>query len=297
MFFTVRGRRLWLCAAVLAAVVLLGVAAQAIPAVPVSASGQEAVYLPIIMYHEVKYKKLGKDAISPYEFETDLAYIRDNGYEPITMTRLIDYVYEQEPLPEKPIILTFDDGYLNNYRFVLPLITRYRMSIVFSIIGKNTDDFTEYPSSSIDYAHVTWEQLNEMLDSGYVEVQNHTYNLHSIGKGRTGCMQDPNESLRDYRQILARDVIRLQEALLSKTGRLPNTFAYPYGKASEKTDDVLRELGFRATLSCNYGINVITGQPEELFGLKRVSRAHGTTLQKLLREAEKTIRNKKADAR
>lgn len=259
----------------------------------VDATESEPVHLPIIMYHEVKYKKLGKDAISPYEFESDLKFLQNNQYHTITMTQLIDYVYHDEPLPEKPIILTFDDGYLNNYRFVLPLIKQYQVHIVFSLIGKNTDDFTEYPSDNIDYSHVTWDQLNEMIDSGYVEVQNHTYNLHSNKKGkRTGCMQDPNESLDDYQLLLTRDILILQDKLLTKTGQLPNTFTYPYGKSSEKTDEILKKLGFRATLSCNYGINVITKDPEVLFGLKRISRSHGTTMEKVLKDASKTIKNK-----
>lgn len=252
----------------------------------------EPVTLPIIMYHEVKYSKHGKDAISLYEFESDLQYLQKNGYTTITVTQLINYVYHDEPLPENPIILSFDDGYLNTYLYAYPLIKQYGMCMVLSVIGKDSEEFSKHPSKSIDYAHVTWEQLREMTESGYVEVQNHTYNLHSMGRGRTGCMQDPNESLDDYQLLLAEDVIKLQELLLTQTGQLPNAFAYPYGKASEQTDVVLKKLGFRATLSCNYGVNMITKDPDVLFGLKRVCRSHGTTIQKTLKEAEKTIKKK-----
>jgi hypothetical protein len=58
---------------------------------------------------------------------------------------------------------------------------------------KNTDDFTQIPDNNIDYSHVTWDQLDEMLSCGLVEVQNHTYNLHSITKNRYGCMQRPRK--------------------------------------------------------------------------------------------------------
>ena len=139
---------------------------------------EEAVYVPIISYHEVKAFGLGKDVISPWEFESDLKYLAENSYTTITMSQLIDYVMGGTSLPDKPIILTFDDGYLNNYVYVLPLLKKYNMNIVFSVIGINIDDFTRVPDDNIDYSHVTWDQLNEMIDSGFVEVQNHTYNMH-----------------------------------------------------------------------------------------------------------------------
>ena len=126
----------------------------------------DPVLLPIIMYHEVKPNKPGKDAIQPWEFEADLKWLADNGYTTIVMADLIAYVRDGTPLPEKPIVLSFDDGYYNNYVYVLPLLQQYSARIVLSLLGRNTDDFTEWPSKSIDYAHVTWSQLNEMLDTG-----------------------------------------------------------------------------------------------------------------------------------
>jgi hypothetical protein len=92
---------------------------------------QDAIAVPIIMYHEVKTSKLGKDAISPYEFESDLKFLQENSYTPITMTQLIDYVYNDAALPENPIILSFDDGYLNNYVYAYPLLEQYQVKIVF----------------------------------------------------------------------------------------------------------------------------------------------------------------------
>ena len=138
------------------------------------AAGEEAdaVPLPIIMYHEVKPDKSGKDAIQPWELESDLRWLAENGYTTVVMADVIAYVRDGTPLPEKPIVLSFDDGYYNNYVYVLPLLRQYAARIVFSLLGRNTDDFTEWPSESIDYAHVTWDQLNEMLASGLVEVQN-----------------------------------------------------------------------------------------------------------------------------
>jgi len=254
-----------------------------------TSKAEENLYLPIIMYHEIKQFKLGKDVISPYEFEKDLIYLKDNNYNTITMTQLINYAYNNEPLPENPIIISFDDGYLSTYKNAFPLLKKYNMKIVFSIIGKNTDDFTQIPDDNIDYSHITWDQLNEMLDSGYVEVQNHTYNLHCSGKGRLGCLQVSKETLENYEQVLSEDINKLQEEIKSYTGRVPNTFTYPYGKYNDNTISIIKGLGFKATLTCDYGINIITKNPEALFGLKRICRSHGTSLKKIITKAYKTV--------
>ena len=178
---------------------------------------------------------------------------------------------------------------MNNYLYVFPLLEKYHMKIVLSIIGKDTDDFTRIPSNNPDYSHVTWDQIREMLDSGYVEIQNHTYNLHAITHKRCGCMKNKGESLLSYEKILTEDIGRLQAEIKEKTGITPNTFAYPYGKVSNEATPILKRLGFQATLTCDFGVNVVTKDSESLYGLKRIARAHGASFQKLMREAVKTL--------
>ncbi|SHI11313.1 Polysaccharide deacetylase [Sporobacter termitidis DSM 10068] len=257
------------------------------------ASQGEGISLPIIMYHEIKHSKLGKDVVSPWEFESDLKYLKRKDYNTVTMHDLTDWFYNRAPLPPNPIMLTFDDGYLSTYKYALPLLKKYDMKIVLSLIVKNTDDFTRNPDTNIDYSHVTWAQLNEMLDSGLVEVQNHSYNLHVVKNGRYGCVRKKSESLAVYEQILKTDLTKAQSEIFQQTGVLPTTFAYPYGRYSEDTDTILRALGFQATLSCRYGINVLSHEKTpDLYRLKRLCRAHGNGIGALLDEAYKTIKKK-----
>ena len=253
---------------------------------------EQRVYVPIVMYHEIKTYKLGKDVISPFEFESDLQYLQKNGFTTITITDLINYVYKDTPLPEKPIVLSFDDGYLTTYRYAFPLLKKYNMKMVLSVIGKNSEDFTRIHDDNLDYSHVTWSQLRELVESGLVEVQNHTYNLHQPGgKGRLGCTQRKGESLEDYQRVLLEDAFQLQNKLFNETGWLPNTYTYPYGQSSENTLLIIKKLKFKAVLTSNYGINVITKDPETLYRLKRVARAHNNPIGKLLAKANKTIRS------
>jgi peptidoglycan/xylan/chitin deacetylase (PgdA/CDA1 family) len=75
------------------------------------------------------------------------------------------------------------------------------------------------------------------------------------------------------------------------TGVTPTAFVYPYGKYNDNTDAILQEKGFRVTLSCEYGINVVTrGVPDSLYHLKRICRSHGAPVGVLLEQAYKTLR-------
>lgn len=246
----------------------------------------EAV-VPIVMYHEIKQTGLGKLAISPYEFESDLKYFKSEGYTPVVMSDLIDFVYKGKPLPPKPIVITFDDGYYNNYVFAYPLLRKYNVKAVLSVIGKNTDDFTRYPSDNINYAHMTWSQLKELQESGFFEMQNHTYNLHAYAS-RKGCSKKRGESNETYNKVLSGDVLELQTKMQENIGITPTTFTYPYGDVSKESVPIIKQLGFKASLSCDYGINVIGKKPDGLFCLKRVSRYHKASLKKTLEKAFRT---------
>lgn len=251
---------------------------------------REAVYLPIIMYHDIKKYNSGKDIINPGEFESDLKYLKENNYTTVTMEDVISYVYEGTPLPENPIMITFDDGYLTTYRYAYPLMVEYDAKIVLSIIGKSTDDFTRVGDDHLEYAHLTWPLLNEMLESGLIEIQNHTYNLHSTRAGRVGCKQKKGESLTDYEAVLSEDVLKLQTEIVDMTGIAPTTFTFPYGEYSDNTVEIIKKLGFKAALTCDYGINKITGDKDSLFYLKRICRSHSYPIDELLEDAKKTIR-------
>jgi len=253
-------------------------------------SVQRGVCVPIIMYHHVKNTGLGKDVISPYEFESDLIYLTENNYNTITMTDLINYVYYDEELPENPIILTFDDGLYNTYKNVFPLLKKYNIKIVMSIIGKSVDDFSRVNDKNVSYAHVSWDEIKEMVDSGLVEIQNHSYNLHKISNGRYGCYQKKNESFILYEEFLSRDLLTLQEKIKEVINFEPNTFTYPYGRYNENTNTIVRKLGFKATLSVKFGVNLITKDPEKLYDLKRICRSHNQSIEKMIKEGMETLK-------
>jgi peptidoglycan/xylan/chitin deacetylase (PgdA/CDA1 family) len=229
----------------------------------------------VIMYHLVNSDETAVNdyVITPQQLESDLIYLKENGYETVSVSDLVRYINDPAAtLPDKPILLTFDDGYYNNYLNVFPLLKKYDAKCVLSIIGKYTerDDTLNQVEA---YSHVSWAQLKEMADSGYVEIGNHTYDLHSNDTQR-GVLAIWNDDTAQFETSLCNDVLKLQELIFSNTGCLPITFAYPFGQSNAYTEEVMRNLGFLCTLSCEEGINHIE-KGGDLYYLKRYNRPHG----------------------
>ncbi|HEX2926009.1 MAG TPA: polysaccharide deacetylase family protein [Ruminiclostridium sp.] len=241
---------------------------------------EDGIALPIIMYHSIlKNNHLGKYVITPTEFENDLKYLKEHNYSTINMTDLINYVYNNGDIPLKPVIITFDDGNLNNYIYGQPILQKYNMKAVLSIIGSYTETFSKepYPTNDPLYAHVSWDQIRNISNSGYFEIQNHSYYLHSLNR-RSGAKRKKGEPLESYRSALVNDIGKLQDKLTEVTGITPNTFTYPYGAISKESKDILKEMGFKASLSCLEGVNIINkAKADTLFGLKRKNRPHGVS--------------------
>jgi len=275
-----------------AAAIVLAVSVLIYPRIHAVVNPDDYICLPVVMYHSVRPNNAGKDSITPGEFEADLKFFKENGYQTVTMSDLINFVDGKGQLPEKPVILTFDDGFYNNYKYVYPLLKQYDMRIVLSIIANATDKFTHKPSQNEGYSHITWGQLNEMIDSGHVEVQNHTYDMHSTGKnGRVGSKQNNGESFEQYSRALGEDLAKSQMLIYTMTGKMPTTYAYPYGKYNDNTVAILKEHGFRASFSCEFGINLIDKEGgTDLFSIRRICRAHNQSAEKVIADAMETLK-------
>lgn len=239
---------------------------------------KDGVEIPIVMYHSVlkDEKYHGRYVISPSELENDILYLKKHGYTTILMEDLINYTKGGE-LPEKPVLLTFDDGYYNNYLYAFELAKRYRVKFVISPIGRYADLYSGTDEANAYYSHATWEHLREMADSGLVEVQNHSYDMHEERNGALGVKQRPGETDTAYRQRLTADLEKAQESFRANLGIEPSTFVYPFGAMSKSTPEIVKELGFSATLTCRERISTVTRDPESLYGLGRFLRVSGVS--------------------
>lgn len=254
----------------------------------VSQESENYIKLPVIMYHLVlKNPKNNKFIVSEKDFEDDLKYINANGYTTITVNDLIEYTENKKELPKKPILLTFDDGAYNNYLYAFPLAKKYNAKFVFSPIAREADRYSEVKDESPEYAHANWEKITEMSKSGNVEIQNHTYNMHSAKKPRIGCTKKDGESQEIYKKKLSKDLEKAQNLIYEKTGIKPTAFFYPFGACSKCSEDVIKSLGFKSTFMCESRVNKITKDPNCLFGLGRFLRPPSVPAAKFFSKWEK----------
>ena len=241
----------------------------------VSSAAERAgtVALPVIMYHHLlrENKRLNNYTIHPDELEQDLLYLRDHGYTAVSAKELIDFCDGKASLPEKPVFITFDDGYESVYTYAYPLLKKYNAKAVVSIIGRYTDLYSSSDDHSVNYSHITWEQLREMSQSGIVEPSNHSYNLHST----TGAGKKAGESTEQYVKRLTEDLERLQNRFIEELGEAPKIFAYPFGKISPEALGVLKSLNFKVVLTCWEKVNQLGKDPEQLLHINRFNRPHG----------------------
>ena len=240
----------------------------------VIASSDDYIEVPIIIYHSILKdpSRSNKYTVTPSVLEEDLKYIKDNGYTTVTISDLISYVYDDTPLPEKPIVLTFDDGHYNNYGYLFPLLEKYDMKAVISIVGSYTDKFTETDEANLNYSYLRWKDIKELMDTGRIEFQNHTYSLHSNTGKRNGTKKIKGETDEHYKNVLEEDILKLQQEFEENTNYTPQCFTYPFGGISNASLNIIKQLGFKASLSCEQGINKLTKNPNSLYLLKRYNR-------------------------
>ena len=258
-------------------------------AVPADASADVCRDVAIVMYHSVLKDpaRTGKYVVSPERLESDIVWLLDHGYTVVTAHAVVDFVKGMGPLPKKPVLLTFDDGYYNNLTYVLPLLQKYDCTAVIAIVGTYAQRFTDTPDPNPNYAHLSWDDIYALTLSGRIELANHTYDMHGQ-QGRMGSARKSGESDADYASAFTADVDRLQRELAARAFVTPTLFAYPYGIIDPDSRALLREMGFSGSLSCREKISrVVRGDPETLWELGRYNRAGDLTTEAFFSFLEK----------
>ena len=250
-------------------------------------NSEEEIFLPVLMYHSICEKTVSEYSVTPEQIESDLKYLSNRGYTSVTAQELADYVYNGGKLPQKPFLLTLDDGFYNNLYYLEPILEKYDMTALVSVVG----DFIERKAAADqhipEYSYLTWEDINKMLSSGRFELGNHTYNMHSTDS-RKGCKINSGENTETYVRNVNKDISLLQQMIKENTGTNQIVFTYPYGACCTEIQPVLRENGFLITLNCYEKPNYITREKSTLYGLNRYNRSgYYTTeeyMNKLLRK-------------
>ncbi len=220
-----------------------------------------AVNLPVLMYHSVESNG-GTYSATPEKFKADLESVINAGYTPVSFDEVIAYVYDGKELPQKPVVITLDDGYENNYTTVFPILKQLNAKAeIFAIAG-----FINVGESALSRT-----EAKELNDSEYAAVGCHTYNLHEDPQ-HVGVVRNKNENFRQWEHLFRNDLLTAKQLFSDFLGENPVKFAYPHGSFSAETENVLREAGYLVTLTTEPGVNIIEkGDKESLYLMLRIS--------------------------
>jgi biofilm PGA synthesis lipoprotein PgaB len=196
--------------------------------------------LPILMYHHVvpDGTTCNDMTVTQSKLASDFQWLNDHGYETILPSQLIS----GEPLPKKPILVTFDDGYRSNYELAYPLFQKYDTRAVISIMV--------YMQDTSASTFITWDMCREMVDSGLVEIGSHTYLLHNLDSrngnftpgGINGIQRKPEESDADFKQRVLDDLQSSHDLIEQNLGQKPTLFAYPFGIREKDAEPLIDRL-------------------------------------------------------
>ena len=241
-------------------------------------SEQSGIKLPVVMYHQLtkSESRAGRYVLMLEQFEKDLKFLKKKGYETVTVQQLVDFSNGKGNLPEKCVMLTFDDGCETLYEYALPLLEEYGFTAVGFAVGTLADYYTEIDDHNLNYSNLNWVEIREMCKGGIVDIQSHSYDLHRNTSSRSGAKKKKGETLEQYYEFLSEDVAKMKEKMIENTGGQPIAFAYPFGSYSSESTEILKNLGFKLTFTCEERVNVIKkAKPELLFGLGRYNRPNG----------------------
>lgn len=191
--------------------------------------------IPVLMYHSILYEKDNILRVPKEKFEAQMKWLYDNGYHTLSLDELYDAVSGKKPVPEKSVVLTFDDGYGDNYTNAFPVIKKYHFKATVFVI-----------TSKIGSAHdnyLTAEQIKEM-DANGMRVECHTASHQTLDK-------------LSY-EAQYKELSESKTALEKLLGRKINYLSYPFGKYNEDTIKSAQQLGFKICFRMNGGAGNVT---------------------------------------
>ena len=201
----------------------------------------EEVRIPILMYHSICNDDPNNSLMIPTEmFAEQMEWLRENNFTAMSMDDVIEAMNTGK-VPKRPVLITFDDGYADNYINAFPELKNNNLKGTFFIISDTiTEEGGYYMSTSM---------LKEMKEAG-MEIENHTANhleLNNLSR------EDAIDSIK-----------RGQEFLRSVIGSNGNYLCYPVGRYSDETIEIQKELGIKAALTTQGGISSIADGKYEL---------------------------------
>ena len=200
--------------------------------------------IPVLMYHKVNPDHstggLGL-RVPPEEFDWQMKYLKKNGYHTVSLGDVLDHFQQGKALPEKPIVITFDDGYKDNYQYAYPIIKKYDYTatvfVVPSIIGKTNEfDVHLQPENKM----MDWSEVKALTTEG-ITIASHTLTHPRMAQ------ISPTEAMQE--------LVESKKVLEKELGQEVQFFCYPYGDYNDAVMKLVQEAGYRGAITTNLGLN------------------------------------------
>ncbi|MBQ9757225.1 MAG: polysaccharide deacetylase family protein [Clostridia bacterium] len=241
----------------------------------VYAESGDAKRVPVLMYHSVSNGQ-NDVTISPENFRKHLEVMQDNGFTPISVSDMIEFVDNGKELPGKPVCITFDDGYSDNFSNAFPLLEEFGFKATIFIIGSSVGKDTYKDTGFGINAHFDFGQAKEMYESGLVSIQSHSFDMHQWEGGenslsvRKNVLPFDGENIFDYVNAFQNDFKKSKADIEENVGNEVVAFAYPTGRYNALSEFILKQNGVRVTMATSEGPNYIKkGDKESLYKLNR----------------------------
>jgi len=185
--------------------------------------------IPVLEYHSISYDKSDPICISIEKFKEQMKYLKDNGYYTITLTNLYGYLMNNTPIPKKSVVLTFDDGYEDNYTAMFPILKKYNFKATIFVITSLIDVHSNI---------LTSKQLLEMDKCG-IDIESHT--VH-------------HDNLKMISKVEQLKTLIQSKRYLEKTlNKQINFFAYPNGGYNKSAIEALKDTGYKMAFTTEEG--------------------------------------------
>lgn len=212
----------------------------------------ENIQIPILMYHhivEVYNGEETKEIIDLPGFWSHMTALKEEGYNFISINDMILAEKGEIKLPEKPIILTFDDGYSSNYELAFPLLKKYEIKAVMNIVVNSVG---ETPGT---YPHFSWEEAEIMMKSGFVELGSHTFALHNMD-----MWKKESETEEEYYDRLFKDFSYSKYIMDKNLESNTTIMCFPYGYYNNTVIKAAYDSGFSTFITVDKRINSLNGR-------------------------------------
>jgi len=221
----------------------------------------------IVCYHDVPTRLYqDHDGVDLFSFARELEFMRDFGCKFVSVDDILAAAQGKRKLPEKAVLLTFDDSYESFYKNVYPLLQIYRYPCMLAVISGWIEKPPKDPAIA-QYKFMTWAQLKEVANSGLVTLASHSNDLHRgvqcNPQGNTAHAMitrryDPAtgryETEAELRQRIFRDLETSRQTIVEKTGQMPPAVVWPYGRYNEISLEEAFRAGYKLTFSLDDGV-------------------------------------------